>query len=196
MYTWGYLKDVTLAKLDLDEGEAEVQDLVRRFKFYANEAMTQICSTVKPKKAFHKIVVDDEDVGELIKMPADFISFNSDIPRVTFVDYTGKEISKTARDVDFLYSGYNEVICFTKGTFYIPYNARWITFTSATDDDTVIDIPADVFDCLPSYIAHQCYKIDDEYKASVYREEYELFLARIDITDFRQSNTLTIGGDW
>lgn len=48
MYTWGYVKEVCLAKLNLEETEANNQNFVSRFPFYANEAMTQICSSIKP----------------------------------------------------------------------------------------------------------------------------------------------------
>ena len=47
-YTWGYIKEATLMKLDMTEQEAEQFNLLRRFPFYANEALTYICSAIKP----------------------------------------------------------------------------------------------------------------------------------------------------
>jgi hypothetical protein len=64
------------------------------------------------------------------------------------------------------------------------------------DNSTELDVPRDILDCLPSYIASQCMKIDDEYKASVYRNEYEIFLARIDNTHYKNVKTIEIEGDW
>ena len=65
MYSWGYIKDATLAKLDLDQDEANVIGLLNRFKFYANEAMTQICSSIKPKHCYWEVDISSEEVGKI-----------------------------------------------------------------------------------------------------------------------------------
>ena len=78
-YTWGYIKDAALAKLDLNEGEANTQNLLSRFPFYANEVMTQVCSSIKPKYTFAKFVIEKDQVGQLQDMPLDFVSFGDDI---------------------------------------------------------------------------------------------------------------------
>lgn len=192
MYSWGYLKNAALAKLDLDQTEANELKLINRFVYYANEVITQICSAIKPKRKFYEITIDDSNVGKIITIDdGEFISFSDDLSTL-YVD----GVLSSCTDVDLLYKGYNQFVCYTKGKYHIAYNARWITFTGATDDNTVLQIPADVLDCIPSYIASQCYKIDDDYKSSVYRNEYEMFLARIDNTDFKTNSTFTIGGDW
>lgn len=194
MYTWGYIKNVALAKLDLEEQEASNQKLLQKFHYYANEAITQICSTIKPKHTFFEVDVTDENIGTMITMPDDFISFGNDINKLFYNEH-GKSYCREAYDDDFEYVGYNKILCKTVGRFFISYNARWITFTNQ-DDNYQIDVPMDILDCLPSYIASQCFKIDDEYKASVFRNEYEIFLARIDNTDFRNTKTFKIEGDW
>ena len=194
MYTWGYIKNVALAKLDLEEQEASNQKLLQKFHYYANEAMTQICSTVKPKHAFFEVDVTDDKIGTAITMPADFISFGNDVNKLFYNEH-GRTYCREAYDDDFEYIGYNKIVCKTVGRFFISYNARWITFTNQ-DGDYEIDVPTDILDCIPSYIASQCYKIDDEYKASVFRNEYEIFLSRIDDTDFRNTKTFKIEGDW
>lgn len=194
MYTWGYIKNVTLAKLDLQESEAEKQNLLSRFYYFANEAITQICSTIKPKHTFFEIDATDKNLYKPITMPADFISFGNDVNKLVFSEH-GKSYCREAYDDDFEYKGYNQIICKTAGKFFISYNARWITFTNQ-DGNYEIDVPTDILDCLPSYIASQCFKIDDEYKASVFRNEYEIFLSRIDDTDFRNTKTFRIEGDW
>lgn len=194
MYTWGYIKNVTLAKLDLQESEAEKQNLLSRFYYFANEAITQICSTIKPKHTFFEIDVTDENLYTPITMPADFISFGNDVNKLVFSEH-GKSYCREAYDDDFEYIGYNQIVCKTIGRFFVSYNARWITFTNQ-DGNYEIDVPTDILDCLPSYIASQCFKIDDEYKASVFRNEYEIFLSRIDDTDFRNTKTFRIEGDW
>ena len=195
MYTWGYLKDVTLAKLDLTENEATVQNLLSRFPFYANEVITQVCSAIKPKYTFAKFEIDFDKVGIAQTMPEDFISFGDDV--CYELVNNGKFLEKhQIFDVDFEYYGYNQVIFKHPGNFYISYNARWYTFTKAIDDNEQIDIPNDILDCIPSYIVSQCYKIDDEYKAQVFRNEYELMLSRIDATNYKNTKSILIEGDW
>ena len=195
MYTWGYLKDVTLAKLDLTENEATVQNLLSRFPFYANEVITQVCSAIKPKYTFAKFEIDFDKVGVAQTMPDDFISFGDDV--CYELVNNGKFLEKhQIFDVDFEYYGYNQVIFKHPGNFYISYNARWYTFTKSIDDNEKIDIPNDILDCIPSYIVSQCYKIDDEYKAQVFRNEYELMLSRIDATNYKNTKSILIEGDW
>ena len=70
------------------------------------------------------------------------------------------------------------------------------TFDKSLDNNYQIDVPNDILDCIPSYVASQCYKIDDDYKSQVYRNEYEMMLARIDATNYKNTKTIKIGGDW
>lgn len=196
MYTWGYLKDICLSKLDLDEDEATMQNLLSRFPFYANEAMTQICSAIKPKYDFAHFIITDDNLGIAQEMPNDFISFGDDVCYELYKNSDGKLEQIELYDDDFIYSGYNKVIFKRTGDFYISYNARWFTFTKSIDDSDELNVPNDILDCIPSYIVSQCYKIDDDYKAQVYRNEYELMLARIDNTNYKNTKTIKIEGDW
>lgn len=197
MYTWGYIKDASLAKLDLEQEEATEMKLLNRFVFYANEVITQVCSAIKPKRAFYEIVINENNLGKLMNIEdADFISFSDDMSTVeTFNEYDEK-ILRECTSQDLIYKGHNQFICYVKGTYHVAYNSRWYTFSNSTPESEVLPVPADILDCIPSYIASQCYKIDDEYKSSVFRNEYEMFLARIDDTDFKTTTTLTIDGGW
>lgn len=232
LYTWGYIKDATLAKMDLEQDEANELKLINRFIFYANEAITQICSAVKPKRTFYEVRIFDKavnyetyvlvdgvevhnvsissdgnsildsdgliimhKVGTLITMPDDFIGFGDDVSTVEYEIYNARFVEECHDDV-LVYKGYNQFTCYKAGTYHISYKARWITFSQDTNNSDVLDVPMDILECLPSYIAHQCYKIDDEYKSSVFRNEYEIFLARIDDTNFKTNTTFKIGGDW
>lgn len=47
-FTYGYIREATMAHLDLDETEAQAMDILKRFPIYANEAMQAICAS-KPK---------------------------------------------------------------------------------------------------------------------------------------------------
>ena len=199
-YTWGYIKDVSLSKLDLDENEATVQNLLSRFPFYANEVITQVCSSIKPKYTFENFVIDKTNVGVKQTMPDDFVSFGDDVCYMLeeVREHNGETrlIKVPIHDDDYEYLGYNQVVFKHPGNYFISYNARWYTFDKSLSDDELIDVPDDILDSIPSYIASQCYKIDDEYKASVFRNEYEIMLSRIDNSNFRNTKTLKLEGDW
>lgn len=197
MYSWGYIKNATLNKLDLKEEEAQQMNLTNRFVYYANEAITQISSAVKPKRTFAKIEVTNENVGTLIAMPNDFISFGHDNNWLCTMTLVNDRMVQKADSECFEYMGYNQILPKVTGIFYISYNARWITFdVGDVNDGKQLDVPDDILDCLPSYIASQCMIIDDEYKASVLRNEYEMMLARIDDTDYSDNGNFFVEGDW
>lgn len=195
-YTWGYIKDVSLSKLDITNKEANAQNLLSRFPFYANEVITQVCSTIKPKHTYHEFVITKDDLFKLHTMPSDFVSFDDDVNTVKEKDVYGDTWLRKATDDDFEYKGYNQLQFFTEGTYTISYNARWFTFTKDTNENIPLDIPDDILECIPSYIASQCYKIDDENKAAIYRNEFEILFARIDDRHYKSSDTITIRGDW
>lgn len=125
----------------------------------------------------------------------DFIAF-SDSPSYEYCEGNMTEI----HDDKILYHGFNTFMMLKPGKYSVAYKALWKHFTiDITNDENrrnAIDVPDDVLVAVPSYIASQCYKVDDEYKAQLYRNEYEMFLARIDDTDFDNTTTIKIGGDW
>lgn len=233
-YTWGYIKEATLAKMDIDANDAIANGFIKRMHIYANEALTQICSAIKPKHTYVSFIVNRPivawnecvhefgaykdvkepllvrptnltDVQKLfwdaydklaktncpLNMPDDFIVFNDDIP---IGICRGEQFE--LHDDNFRYIGDRHIMFYEPGIYNIPYNARWFFFTSITDNNTVLDIPLDICDALPSYIASQLFKIDDEVKAQIYRNEYEMFLSRIDDTNFKQTRTIKVSGGW
>lgn len=89
-FTYGYIREATMAHLDLDENEAQAMDILKRFPVFANEAMQAICASkpkyeyvdVKAVKKFAPLVLDGanfsianlQQVKELedwLKTPAD-----------------------------------------------------------------------------------------------------------------------------
>jgi hypothetical protein len=193
MYTWGYIKECVLAKLNLSELEANNLGFMSSFTYYANEAMTQICSAVRPNETFLELSITTSNVNKPITMPEYFIGFSDDIIRYKLHENDAYcEVGDEFVD----YYGYNQIICKHEGIYRIPYKARWFFFTKNVDDWLVIPAPADVCEALPSYIACQCMKLDDETKAALYRNEFEMFLARIDDTSFKTQRTFHIGGGW
>lgn len=191
MYTWGYIKENVLSKLNLSEEEANQQGFLSSLPYYANEAMTQICS-IKPMEKFLHVVVPEENVNGITKMPEDFIAFSDDIVRYVSDDNEMVEVGD-----EFLeYFGYNEFCCKVPGVYHIPYKARWFFFTKDIPNKFNIPAPADVCEAIPSYIVSQCWKVDDEAKAAIYRNEFEMFLARLDDTSFKSQRTFHTGGGW
>lgn len=195
-YTWGYLKEASLAKLDLDENEASIQNLIGRFVYYANEVITQISSAIKPKRTFAKFTITKNDLFISKTMPSDFISFGDDVCTIKHKDQFGDTWLRSCTDEDIIYKGYNNIQFLQEGEYEISYNSRWYTFSKDLKDSTVINVPDDILECIPSYIAHQCYKIDDEVKSSIYRNEYEMLLSRIDDTNYKSVKSLHITGGW
>lgn len=59
MFTYGYIREATLAHLDIDETEAQAMNLLSRFHIFANEAMQAICSS-KPMYQYIDITVVDD----------------------------------------------------------------------------------------------------------------------------------------
>lgn len=198
-YTWGYIKENALAKLNLGEAEANEQNFLSNFPYWANEAMTQICSAIKPAEKFLQKTVTEENLHELVTFPDDFIAFSNDVVeyRPCAKTFHGHVMPFEEVGDEYLnYVGYNQVAFLRPGEYIIPYKARWFFFTKDLADDVVITAPADVCDAIPSYLASQCYKIDDEQRAAIYRNEFEIFLARIDDTSFERQRTMHVGGGW
>lgn len=187
-YTWGYIKNAILAKLDMDEDEATLQGLTNRFYIYANEVITQVSSELKPNYKHASIVITPELVGVPVVMPNDFIAWGSDVNYMV-VDGVRQEYHSP------FYSGYNHMIFDKPATYYISYEARWYFFDKSLNENVDLShIPADILDCIPSYVAHQCYKIDDETKAAIFRQEYEMFLARLNDSQYLMNKSVNKRG--
>ena len=205
MYTWKYLKNAILYKLDIDENEAIALDYYNKFVVYANEAMTHICS-IKPNRTFYNFETTSNidnvntennifETNTLINFPNDFISFGDGINTVVWKDKHNNIQESVVFDSAITYVG-NKIKTFFDGKYSISYNARWIIFDNDIDENKELSIPIDVLECIPSYVASQCYKSDDENKAASYRNEFEMLLSRLDDSDFRNTKTFSIGGDW
>jgi hypothetical protein len=219
MYTWGYLKNACLAKLDMSADDAIKMGIMNKFPYYANEALGQIVSSIKPKHTYAQFNVVEEShlmcilqnrykditnwdflhwgkceyenfdkahkdawdtynyysfVNQPVRMPEDFVSFGD---QDNYVEICNRMV--VATDDEYKTYGNCEIIFFKGGNYHISYDAKWFEFLPETDDNVKLDIPQDILDAIPSYIVSQCFKIDDEQKAQIYRNEYEMFLARI-----------------
>ena len=56
MFTYGYIREATMARLDIDESEAQAMNLLTRFHIFANEAMQAICAS-KPMYQYIDVTV-------------------------------------------------------------------------------------------------------------------------------------------
>lgn len=239
MITWGYIKQATLAKMDLSVDAAVDQGLIEKMPFYANEALTEITSAIKAKRAYADFKVADRDavlnciaqtygqeamyfvldhrcdlstatedqlnalkvyehyvyVGDTVKMPDDFVAWSDDTNWKVVEDCKGQDMLEPLKDTEFAQRG-NKLIFMKSCICKIAYFAKWFFFTPTTQDDVELDIPDDILVCLPSYIASQLFKIDDEQKSSIYRNEYEIALARINENDYATNKVINNGGDW
>ena len=252
MRTWGYIKNTALVKLDFpidhNDSDNQISDFEARFPYYANEAMTQICSTVLPKYSYYTVgVYKDDNVrwkycvdrysilgydkdtiikqpeltleqaadtayveaynrfwyeyenckpGWEIEFPADFVSFGSDINTREFTNCYNEVETEQLADWDFRYYGYKSFVPYKEGIYHMSYNARWYDFNEVMYSGDIITAPDDVLDCIPSYIVSQCYKVDDEVKAQIYRNEFEMFLARINNSHHYDLREMRIKDNW
>lgn len=59
MFTYGYIREATMAHSDIDETEAQDMNLLSRFHIFANEAMQAICAS-KPMYRYIDVTVVEE----------------------------------------------------------------------------------------------------------------------------------------
>ena len=95
---------------------------------------------------------------------------------------------------DFDYISRNQIKFYKPGKYLIPAKYVWYRFDSGISDSAEIDMPSDIFLCIPLYIASICLQVDNMQKASVMRNEFELALARCTSGDFMPLNA--IRKDW
>ena len=235
MYTWGYIKEATLAKMDLTVNQAIDMGLMNKMPFYANEAITQITSSIKANRKYAEFQVRDrldiiryisnkyhfenidflympacdksawsidqmdawkiyhtyKYVDDPVDFPNDFFAWSSDICYRWNCGIWG-----TASDFDYTTYGGKQIMFKRPGDYRISYLAKWFKILPTTSDDTELDCPDDILEAIPSYIASQLYKIDDETKSAILRNEYEMALARIEENDYSTNKTIAVGGDW
>lgn len=237
MYTWGYIKEATLAKMDLKANQAVEMGFVNKMPFYANEAVTQITAAIKAKRSFAEFEVaergptlelikrfyklDDVSflleqpcdksslsveqqkaldnynrfkyVGDVVKFPDDFFAWSDDM---SFMYDFDKQTWINTNDDFFETYGGNSLIFKQVGKFRIAYKAKWFKILPTTSDEMELDAPDDILECLPSYIASQLYKVDDEVKSGILRNEFEMMVARIDENDYQTNRTMMDRRDW
>jgi hypothetical protein len=97
-------------------------------------------------------------------------------------------------DID--YVGYGKLMFSKEGIYNISYSTRWYTFVKDTDDATVIECPEDILDIIPSFIAAQCYKVDDEKKSAIMMNKFENLLSSMSAKQQVIKRTPQNSGRW
>ena len=99
-------------------------------------------------------------------------------------------------DRDYTTYGSNKIMFNNPGLYRMAYLAKWFKILPTTDDDYELDCPDDILECIPTYIASQLYKIDDEVKSSILRNEWEMAISRIDENDYSSNKIIKDRGEW
>lgn len=180
MKTWGDVKKATLDKLFMTEDEARQQNYSEKFMYLANECLTMLANDIKPNiKAFE---ITTTIRNQKVKFPEDFISY------ANLVNYRDG-----VADPEIIFVDYDTVILPEIGSYIIFYNANWEKIVSESQE---LNIDSSVLMCLPSYIASQVLSQDDIQRSTILRNEFELFVSRLDTTTMYQQNHYRSEGGW
>lgn len=126
------------------------------------------------------------NVGDVITMPEDFISFAD-----MLILHNGAPYD------DVVYLGDKSVTVGELGEYVIYYNGTWHNITDMdVIDDNDLKIDISVLNCLPTYIASQCLAQDDVQRSAMLKNEFELMLSRLDTNIMYQNNHFRSSGGW
>jgi hypothetical protein len=257
--TYGYIREATIAHVDLEEDELQANNLLGRLHIFANEAMATVCG-VKPRYKYisikvvekYHLIVDDNGkwrkaTGKETKWfyatPEERIALGLELddgvmfitdeqlnkyykdqniyqvgefykPEPLFLAWTNKQSWKyvtrkpTLREIfeneafdrpplkeivyrvradkrkDYMFAGTNQLKFLEVGEYDIPAKVLWFFFESGINDETEVDMPVDIFLCLPKFVAAvMLQKTDNFQRANFKRTEAEMDLARCSATD-------------
>lgn len=125
-------------------------------------------------------------LGSIIKMPDDFLSFADRI-----ILHNNKPYD------DIVYLSNNEIVMGELGNYVVYYNATWdIIKEEDVREDNVLSTDVSILNCLPTYIASQCLSQDDVQRSAILKNEFELMLSRLDTDVMYQNNHFRSSGGW
>lgn len=181
----------TFAKFTVYDKISRWRELCNKYHLHYDSIIEEPSNLTDNERLFWNDWKNSIFTFDIVKMPDDFVSFGADLCLIN----DGVSIRECA-DEDFLYRGDNNLYFITPGIYDISYNARWITFNTRIDNSFKLDIPCDILECIPPYLAMKALKNVDEYNSTVFKNEYEVLLARIDDTYYKTPISIKIGGDW
>ena len=124
--------------------------------------------------------------NEPVEMPDDFLSFAD---TRNYLD--GKP------DPELVYINDRSVQLPEVGTYRIAYNAEYEGITKdKIENDSVLNIPTSILNCLPSYIAAQILSQDDIQRSTILMNQFELMISRLDTTVYYEEKHFTSPGGW
>ena len=185
--TWKDIKLITLQKMYSADGnnipnEDSTKDYLASMPAAANEGLLMICTSRRP---ILKSINLPKDQGEVVgnyrvyKMSDLVDDFHQFYQEVYYTETT------RSRTTDYMTEA-NDTILIDKdrkGTFTIYYSAYPEEITPSTSDDYVLTVPPDVQAILPLYMASQLFKEDDNGIATSLRNEFEVALDRLVISN-------------
>jgi hypothetical protein len=127
--------------------------------------------------------------GYLMTLPHDLLSF-SDEGRNEFYNLDGDLLI----DPDLLYINSKTLALPRDGTYRLWYNSEYPSITTNADDLTYI--PTNVLKIIPTYVASQLLMSEDPIKATQYKNEFELMLARLDANKPLQAYDIKNNSGW
>lgn len=127
-------------------------------------------------------------VGQVITMPDDFISF---AVKKAFL-WAGSIANKIAANKShFIYLSNTEIVPYYVATYLIPYQATWTNFAQDTSDNFRAPMPSDLLLTIPIYVASVCLQQRNLAMASAKRQEFEIALSRCKSTSFLENKDIT-----
>jgi len=188
--TWGECKLATLRTMFANEGteltvDDSNQEYVNAMPEKANEALQQLCTVGRPILKQHIITVTDDEEATGTVYPTrdgmikvDLKTVLSDfraIHQLTVYDgedFVDADNYRLEADRYLIIPGY-------AAEYEVTYAAYPQVITAETTDSTAIDIAPECCVLLPLYMASELYKEDELATATIWRNEFEDGLAKV-----------------
>ncbi|MEL7569440.1 MAG: hypothetical protein AAGU14_02655 [Eubacteriaceae bacterium] len=176
--TWNDIKQsvnrlMFLDPSEIDEGynSLEYKDAVIEA---ANFALIELSKIFPVLCCYDEISQSESDEDgyntyDMFELVDDFAGFSDDAPVLISDDELGWV---DCPDYQILLDRYLYIKKSIDGDFNIIYKKALTKITSATDDDSEMELNAEVCNIMPLLIAYRVYKDDDPYKAAQYFNEY------------------------
>lgn len=140
---------------------------------------------------------------ENIQYTADISVYNDVVVERELKTYAKMSLCQKAEEAeavlkgqDLVYNGYAEIVFNRPGVYNICIAERWTSLTEDTDDAEIIDAPMDLLDCIPYYIAGECWSALDEKKGRIRLNKFEVLMSRVKPQEQIVTKTKKNAGGW
>ena len=132
------------------------------------------------------IETKDAMLNEPVEMPDDFLSFAE-----------ARNYLDDKPDPELIYINDRSIQLPEVGTYRIAYNSAYEPITQdKIQQDSVLNIPPSILNCLPTYIAAQILSQDDIQRSTILMNQFELMISRLDTTVYYEEKQFTSPGGW